>query len=64
MRDDKDPLKQKTETRKAIQYRLTKQMNEMKGLKFVETLSITSEKTTQDGTINKKEHISIVRPKQ
>ena len=33
----------------------------MKGKKFVETLSFTFEKMTQDGTINK---TATVRPKQ
>ena len=33
-------------------------MNEMRDLKFVETLSITFEKTSQDGTINKRAYFN------
>ena len=41
-----------TEAGKAIQYRLTQEMKETKGLKFVETIRITFEKMSQDGISN------------
>ena len=43
-------MKQNNDTTKAIAYRLKQEMQQMKGLKFVETLSITFEKMTQDGS--------------
>ena len=41
-----------TEAGKAIQYRLTQEMKETKGLKFVETVRITFEKMSRDGVSN------------
>ena len=41
VRKDTDPFKQNMETKKSIQYRLTQEMKRVKGLKFVETISIT-----------------------
>ena len=53
IRNETSPLKQNTETRKAIQYKLAQEMQQMKSLKFVETWSITFEKMTQDGPTTK-----------
>lgn len=61
--NDTDPFKQNTGTRKAIQYRLAQLLGEMKGLKFVETLSITFAKISQDVVIDK-QLILKVHPKQ
>ena len=41
VRKDTDPFKQNMETKKSIQYRVTQEMKRVKGLKFVETISIT-----------------------
>ena len=48
---NKDLLRQIMDTRKATQIHLMKQVDKMKGLKFVETLSATFEKYTEDGII-------------
>ena len=48
---NKDLLRQLMDTRKATQIHLMKQVDKMKGLKFVETLSATFEKYTEDGII-------------
>ena len=44
MKNDNDPLIQLQSTRKAIEMYIEKFFNEMKGLKFVETLPITFQK--------------------
>ena len=42
--DDKDPLHQLTETKKVIEHYLNKELGELKGFKYIETLKITFEK--------------------
>ena len=42
--DNKDPLKQLTETKKVIERHLNKELGELKGFKYIETLKITFEK--------------------
>ena len=53
VKNDTDPFRQNIGTRKAIQYRLIQLLDEMKALKFVQTLSITFQKMSQDGVVNK-----------
>ena len=54
IKNDEDPLTQLQGTRLAIEYNLKKILHEMTGLKFVETLKITSEKQGGDKMIEKK----------
>ena len=44
IKNNKDPLAQLQNTRKAIEYHITKILTSMKGLKFVETLKVTFKK--------------------
>ena len=44
IKSDQDPLAQMQNTRKAIEHRVITLLNEMKGLKYVETLKVTFEK--------------------
>ena len=51
--DNKDPLKQLTETKKVIERHLNKELGELKGFKYIETLKITFEKQLgNETTIN------------
>ena len=42
--DNKDPLHQLTETKKVIEHYLNKELDELKGFKYIETLKMTFEK--------------------
>ena len=53
VKNDTDPFRQNIGTRKAVQYRLIQLLDEMKALKFVQTLSITFQKMSQDCVVNK-----------
>ena len=53
IKNNKDPLLQLQNTRLAIKHHINKLLNEMKGLKFIETLKITFSKMTGDGIIHK-----------
>jgi len=53
IKNNKDPLKQLTDTSKAIEFHIKKQLDEMKGLKYVETLKVTFEKQSGDETVYK-----------
>ena len=46
IKNNKDPLAQMQNTRKAIEHRVITLLNEMKGLKYVETLKVTFEKNS------------------
>ena len=48
-----DPLLQLQNTRKAVEYHITKALSVMKGLKFIETLKVTFSKAKDDGLIYK-----------
>ena len=48
-----DPLLQLQNTRKAVEYHITKALSAMKGLKFIETLEVTFSKAMDDGLIYK-----------
>ena len=50
---NKDPLEQLQNTRSAVKHHINTLLNEMKGLKFVETLKITFRKVSNDETIEK-----------
>ena len=50
IKNNKDPLAQMQNTRKAIEHRVITLLNEMKGLKYVETLKVTFSKMS-DGEI-------------
>ena len=50
---NKDPLRQLQSTRSAVKHHINTLLNEMKGLKFVETLKITFRKVSGDETIEK-----------
>ena len=51
--DNKDPLHQLTENEKVIEHYLNKELGELKGFKYIETLKITFEKQQGDGTTTK-----------
>ena len=51
--NDKDPLVQLQNTRKAIEHHIINILTSMKGLKFVETLRVTFKKLAEDGIIEK-----------
>ena len=51
--NDKDPSVQLQNTRKALESHIKIQLNEMKGLKFVETLKVTFEKKSGDEIVIK-----------
>ena len=53
LRNDKDPLIQMQNTRKGVERQLSILLNEMKGLKYVETLKVTFEKISSDVIIEK-----------
>ena len=53
IKNNKDPLLQLQNTRKAVEYHLMKTLPSMKGIKFVETLKVTFSKMTGDGIIHK-----------
>ena len=53
IKNNEDPLKQMQNTRKAIEHRVMTLLNEMKGLKYVETLKVTFEKILADVTVEK-----------
>ena len=51
--DDKDPLVQLQKTRQKLGFYIKDILESMKGLKFIETLKVTFEKTTGDIIISK-----------
>ena len=53
IKNNKDPLLQLQNTRKAVEYHLIKTLPSMKGIKFVETLKVTFSKMTGDVIIYK-----------
>ena len=53
IKNNKDPLEQLHNTRSAVKHHINKLLNEMKGLKFVETLKVTFSKAKDDGLIYK-----------
>ncbi|KAL9959301.1 hypothetical protein ACROYT_G032614 [Oculina patagonica] len=53
IKNNKDPLLQLQNTRKAIEYHIIKTLVSMKGIKFVETLKITFSKMSGDAVIYK-----------
>ena len=53
IKNNKDPLAQMQNTRKAIEHRVITLLNEMKGLKHVETLKVTFEKNSGDEIVEK-----------
>ena len=48
--DNKDPLHQLTETKKVIEHYLNKELGELKGFKYIETLKMSFEKQLGDRT--------------
>ena len=53
IKNNKDPLAQMQNTRKAIEHRVITLLNEMKGLKYVETLKVTFSKMSGDEIVKK-----------
>ena len=53
IKNNKDPLAQMQNTRKAIEHCVITLLNEMKGLKYVETLKVTFEKNSGDEIVEK-----------
>ena len=53
IKSDQDPLAQMQNTRKAIEHRLITSLDEMKGLKYVETLKVTFEKNSGNVLVEK-----------
>ena len=53
VKNNKDPLAQLQNTRKAIENHIISLIGSMKGLKFVETLKVTFKKTVNDKTVYK-----------
>ena len=53
IKDNKDPVAQMQNTRLALDYSMANLLNEMKGLKYVETLTVTFEKMSGDEMVNK-----------
>ena len=53
IKSDQDPLAEMQNTRKAIEHRVITLLNEMKGLKYVETLKVTFEKISADVIVEK-----------
>ena len=49
----KDPLVQFKNTRSSVANRIEKTLKSMKGMKFVEAIKVTFEKTSGDGVISK-----------
>ena len=53
IKNNKDPSIQMQNTRKATEYHINKLLNEMKGLKYVETLKVTFEKNSDNEIVEK-----------
>ena len=53
IKNNKDPLTQLQNTRKAVEKHITSLLTSMKGLKFVETLKITLKKVSNSGILEK-----------
>ena len=53
IRNNRDPLVQMQNTRKGAEHRVITLLNEMKGLKYVETLKVTFEKISADVIVEK-----------
>ena len=53
IKSNKDPLIQMQNTRKAAEFHINTLLNEMKGLKYVETLKVTFEKHSADEIVEK-----------
>ena len=53
IKNNKDPLTQLQNTRKAVEQHIISLLTSMKGLKFVETLKITLKKVSNDGILEK-----------
>ena len=53
IKNNKDPLAQLQNTRKAIEYHIISRLTSMKGLKFVETLMVTLKKLAKDEIVYK-----------
>ena len=53
IRNNRDPLVQMQNTRKGAERQVTTLLNEMKGLKYVETLKVTFEKISADAIVEK-----------
>ena len=53
IKNNKDPLVQMQNTRKATESHINTLLNEMKGLKYVETLTVTFKKQSDDETVYK-----------
>ena len=58
IKNNKDPLAQLQNTRKAVEYHIVKMLTSMKGLKFVETLKVTFKKLVNDETVYKTAHFN------
>ena len=57
-KNNKDPLAQLQNTRKAIEHHIAKILTSMKGLKFVQTLRVTFKKMVKDKTEYKTAHFN------
>ena len=53
IKNNKDPLAQMQNTRKAIEHHVITLLNEMKGLKYIETLKVTFEKNSGNEIVEK-----------
>jgi len=58
IKNNKDPLAQLQNTRKAIEYHIVNILTSMKGLKFVETLKVTFEKLSNGEIVYKTAHFN------
>ena len=58
IKNNKDPLAQMQNTRKAIEHRVITLLNEMKGFKYVETLKVTFEKNSGNEIVIKTAHFN------
>ena len=58
IKNNKDPLAQLQNTRKAVEHHIVKILTPMKGLKFVETLRVTFKKMVKDKTEYKTAHFN------
>ena len=63
IKNNKDPSIQLHDTRLAIKTKLNSQLDEMKGLKYVETLKVTFEKQTGKSTISKQAYFNSTAQK-
>ena len=61
IKNNKDPLVQLQNTRKAIEHHIRNILESMKGLKFVETLKMTFKKLGKNGTLNKTAYFNSKR---